>query len=555
MTEAVDSSVLQGWRTQPEGQFFERKSAWDRSDASARRRRATDIAGDVAETLSAMANADGGELVVGIEDDGEVTGVDQPDDKLAVIADAARSRCVPPVTYQCREVTDGSVLLLHFSVEWSPEVHDLSDGRTLLRVRDHNMPFSQSDVTALKATKAQGLVERQFPPGATLDDIDLDLVDSLRERLRPGPSAEAILVSYGLLERRGKRHVPNLACLLLFGGESARWHPRCDIDFVRFEGAHRGTGARLNVVGRERIGGPLALLIDRAVAAVQPHVKARQRLHDLFFNETLEYPTFAWQEAVVNAVAHRDYGLTGTAIDIHKYDDRLEIISPGAPPAPVTMDELRAGRPVHAARNPLIVRVMTDLGHMRELGEGIPRMFDEMERAGCNPPEIDLDGSSRLHVTLRNEVVFDAETVAWLERYGDVGLTRDQRRLLAWAHSHGGAFTSREYQKLVHTDIYGASRDIKDLIRRGLVRSEKKGGRVYRVIETTPPVVVSQELEPLLDVLHARGFLRNADVRQALGVKRERARDLLRVWVEDHWLIREGERKGTKYFPGPRMSL
>jgi len=555
MTEISDSSELRDWRTQPEGQFFERKSAWDRSGSSVRRRKATDVAADVAETLSAMANADGGELVVGIEDDGEVTGVDQPDDKLAVITDAARTRCVPPVAYRRREVTVGDLLLLHFSVDWSPEVHDLSDGRTLLRVRDRNMPFSQSDVAALKATKAQGLVERQFPPGAALSDLDLDLADSLRDRLRSGLSAEAVLVSYGLLERRGPRSLPNLACLLLFGREPSRWHPRCDIDFVRFEGAERGTGAGLNVVGRERIEGPLASLIDRAVAAVQPHVKARQRLHDLFFNETLEYPTFAWQEAVVNAVAHRDYGLTGTAIDVHKYDDRLEIISPGAPPAPVTMDELRAGRPVHAARNPLIVRVLTDLGHMRELGEGIPRMFDEMERAGCNPPEIDLDGSSRLHVTLRNEVVFDAETVAWLERYGDVGLTRDQRRLLAWAHSHGGAFTSREYQKLVHTDIYGASRDIKDLIRRGLAVSDKKGGRVYRVIETALPVVVPQELEPVLDALHARGFLRNADVRQALGVERERARDLLRVWVEDHWLRREGERKGTKYFPGPRMSL
>lgn len=95
-------------------------------------------------TASTMANADGGELVIGIEDDGEVTGVDQPDDKLAVIMDAARSRCVPPVAYESHEVMDGGLLLLHFAVDWSPEVHDLTDGRTLLRRRDQNMPFSQS---------------------------------------------------------------------------------------------------------------------------------------------------------------------------------------------------------------------------------------------------------------------------------------------------------------------------------------------------------------------------------------------------------------------------
>jgi len=322
---------------------------------------------------------------------------------------------------------------------------------------------------------------------------------------------------------------------------------------VRFEGAARETGLRLNVVGRERVGGPLATFIDSAVAAIKPHVKARQRLHDLFFNETLEYPTFAWQEAVVNAVAHRDYGLMGTAVDVHKYDDRLEVISPGA--QPVTVDELRAARPVHAARNPLIVRVLTDMGHMRELGEGIPRMFDEMERAGCNPPEIDLDGSSRLHVTLRNEVVFDAETVAWLERYDDVGLTRHQRRLLAWAHSHGGAFTSREYQKLAHTDIYGASRDIKDLIHRDCVASEKKGGRVYRVLEPPSPVAGPEGLHELLEALQTRGFVTNADVRQTLGVSRKHALELLATWVDGHWLTREGERKATKYLPGPMLTL
>jgi ATP-dependent DNA helicase RecG len=451
-------------------------------------------------------------------------------------------------------VLHDGLLLLHFSVEWSPVVHDLTDGRTLLRVRDQNMPFSQADVAALKATKAQGLVERQCPAGATLADVDMDLVETLRQRLRPASSAEAVLALYGLVESRGGHMVPNLACLLLFGRDPSRWHSRCDIDFVRFEGTTRETGERLNVVGRERLGGPLALLIDKAVASVQPHVKARQRLHDLFFAETVEYPTFAWQEAVVNAVAHRDYGFAGTAIDLHKYDDRLEVISPGAPPAPVTLQELKAAHPVHAARNPLIVRVLTDLGHMRELGEGIPRMFDEMERAGCNPPEIDLDGSSRLHVVLRNEVVFDAETLQWLSRYDGEGLSRDQRRLLAWGHSHGGAFTSREYQKLVGTDIYGASRDIKDLIRRGLAVSEKKGGRVYRVLEAAVSPAVPEQLEALLGLLHEQGFIKNADVRRALGISREHATELLNGWSGDKWLQREGQGRGTRYLPGQKLA-
>ncbi len=65
------------------------------------------------------------------------------------------------------------------------------------------MPFSQAGVAALKATKAQALVERQLPPGVSLADVDLDLVEALRDRLCPASSAQAVLTAYGLVESRG----------------------------------------------------------------------------------------------------------------------------------------------------------------------------------------------------------------------------------------------------------------------------------------------------------------------------------------------------------------
>lgn len=91
-----------------------------------------------------MANADGGELVVGIEDDGAVTGVPHPADKVGLFlrAPGDRNYVHPPLRYQTREMrTQDEALLLHLAVEWSPEVHRLADGRYLLRVSDANMPF------------------------------------------------------------------------------------------------------------------------------------------------------------------------------------------------------------------------------------------------------------------------------------------------------------------------------------------------------------------------------------------------------------------------------
>lgn len=121
-------------------------------------------------------------------------------------------------------------------------------------------------------------------------------------------------------------------------------------------------------------------------------------------------------------------------------------------------------------REPRIVRVLTDLGYMRELGEGVPRMFEVMEREGLKPPEFQLEAGAIFTVILHNTPVYSPQTMRWLRQFDGIDLSPNQKRLLAYAHAHGGQFTSRAYQKLVGVEIYTASSDIKELIRRGIVR-------------------------------------------------------------------------------------
>jgi len=111
---------------------------------------------------------------------------------------------------------------------------------------------------------------------------------------------EVVLSRYRLTEGRNGKTALTLAALLLFGKDPGRWHPRCGIDFVKFEGAERRLGAELNIIKRVRIESPLVLLIEKAYETIQPHVRERQHLVDLFFVERWEYPAFAWQEAIVN---------------------------------------------------------------------------------------------------------------------------------------------------------------------------------------------------------------------------------------------------------------
>lgn len=535
---------------QPEGQFLERKSCYDRSGGRVRRRKPAAVARDIAETLAAFANADGGTLLLGIEDDGEPTGVDFPGDKLRLLEMAPQRLIRPPLNPSLARGSIEDRTIWAYTIPWLPTVHQLHDGRYVLRVGAANIPFPADQIEALKATKRRALVEAEIRREATLDDLDQDLVRETARRVGVEEPPLPFLTRYRLLEWENGSPRLKLAALLLFGRDQLRWHPRCGIDFVKYEGTERGYGARLNIVKRERLEAPLVRLIEVAYRAITPHVRERQRLHDLFFLERLEYPTYAWQEAIVNAVAHRDYGITGLSTEVWMFEDRLEIRSPGLPPEPVTLERLLRRERVHASRNPLIVRVLSDLGYMREIGEGIPRMFEEMERNGLYPPELTIEAGAIFTVRLRNQPVYSPDDLAWLDRYADRGLSPNAKRMLLYARAHGLSFTSRDYQRVCGVDLYTASREIKELIRKGVVRLPQKGGRVYQVLEVPEvgPLPTPEVFDRLHPILERQGFVTNRDIQKALGVSRQQAYRVAQMLLELGLLRREGKGRGVRYF-------
>jgi hypothetical protein len=192
---------------------------------------------------------------------------------------------------------------------------------------------------------------------------------------------------------------------------------------------------------------------------------------------------------------------------------------------------------------------------MRELGEGIPRMFVEMEREGFYPPRFDAIGGAFFQVTLRNQPVYDHATLVWLDRFKDFNLSGDQKRLLAYAHAHGDRFTSRDYQKLAKLDIYGASNSIKDLIRKGAVRSPSKGSRIYEIAEFDASLEqLPEELGRLVRELGQGEVITNQQVRSVLGVNRITAARYLRHWAETGWLRLVGKGRGSRYEPSSQLN-
>ena len=539
------------YRNEKEGQFLERKSCFNRKPKTPKPLPLKKISAEIAETLVALANADGGELIVGLDDDGKTSGLPYTERQLSNLVNAPASRIVPALEARSWVYDEAGRQIVVFEVGSSSVAHRTTSGKYLYRDHDKNQPMDAERIAHLKALKRQTLTEHAIIPDASLADFREDLIRRVSDKIEPGLSPRDALIRLRLAEPSNGHLRGTFAALLLFAKDPEKWHPKAHVEYLRFRGVSREHGAKLNVIGRQSIVSPLVELPEKIVAAVAPHIGQRQALYDLFFTERAEYPKDAWEEAIVNAVAHRDYGLRGTPIEIHHYDDRIEVMSPGTPVPPMNITALRGGGGGHASRNPLIVRVLTLTGLMREIGEGIPRMFFEMAENGLHAPEFNERPHGCLTVTLRNAPIWDEKTRAWLARFKDKQLSPNQLRLLVLARQQDARFTSAHYQKMAGIDIYTASQDIKDLIRKGIVRLERKGGRVY-MLSVEPQSSEPEDFQSLAALLAKKKSLSNQDLRQIWGADRQAALRRAKRLVEEGWLIAEGQRRGRRYVRGPK---
>ena len=311
--------------------------------------------------------------------------------------------------------------------------------------------------------------EQRIRPEASLDDLDLSLAKTLLEQtVHTDHPVEEVLEQYGLVIPRARTFAVNNAALLLFGKPPlGRWHPRAGIRFFRVAGTQRQHGTQRNVTQQPRIELPLAAAIPEAHRFAASQIHRSEKLQDLFFHDRPEYPTFAWQELIVNAVAHRDYADQGREIEIWFFEDRLEVLSPGDLVAPVTLEQLRERRRSHASRNPLIVRVLVEAGIMREEGEGIPRMFEEMEEAHLKPPELSVE-NMEFPVILWNTPVSSQLTQGsvWLE--GRAAYLQQHFKI----HQ---TLTNRQYREQYSLTRYVAARELRRLVEASLLQPAGEG--------------------------------------------------------------------------------
>jgi len=187
-------------------------------------------------------------------------------------------------------------------------------------------------------------------------------------------------------------------------------------------------------------------------------------------------------------VAHRNYAVSGSAIEIVFHPNHVEFKSPGKLPEPLTVDDLKQRRGVHRARNPLLMRVLRDLGWTRDQGEGMRRIFEAMAQVELHEPEIE-ERSDTFFVRLQTRSIHDEATQGWLAAYGPYGLRPDQRRYLVAIRAAAGAESIDKLARRFGESFDDTTKRLVELERQGFVWHAPKS-RSYHLVE---PLVVPHE--------------------------------------------------------------
>lgn len=339
----------------------------------------------ILKTLVAFANTAGGTLVIGREDDGTLRGVPDPQAEEERIASAIADSISPGLFPDIEVAESGGVALLVVRVSrWPGPFHLTADGPergVYVRLGSTNRRPDAKALAALER-EAEQLAYDQLPcVGADPGDLDIELARRLFAA-QGREIDEAKLESLGVLIRYGSELVPSNGGMILFGRAEARRRrfPDAQVRCARF----KGTG-KADFLDQLDIESSVLGAVDEATRFVRRNTRLASKIESLHRQDVPEYPALALREALVNAVAHTDYQLTGMNIRVAVFDDRLEIESPGTLPFGLTVEDIKNG--VSRIRNPVIARVLRELTLMEEWGSGYRRISKDCAVLGHPLPE------------------------------------------------------------------------------------------------------------------------------------------------------------------------
>lgn len=352
-------------------------------------------------TVVAFANTSGGHIVIGLEDPKKgigsqrLYGISENQENVSEFLKLIEKEISPSLSHlwtsfelEIMNRENAPDILFVVRVSKSSDVHSLKKGDTYIRRGHQNVKIGAEEIIRLKYEKGSLKFESEPTTIAHFDDIDQQMFDQFKKDLESQSKDQwQFLKDNGLAAKRTDQFVFTTAGILLFHkNPSIALSSKCGIKISHYYGTKPSYSGEPNFVRRPfTIEGPLLHQIEQTIQYFRQTVAASPpKLQGAKFHSSLLIPEWAFQEAITNAVIHRNYFLQDD-IQVRFFDDRVEIESPGTYPGHINIQNIRTER---FARNPIIVRALNrfQAAPNLDIGEGVDRMFTVMREHNLYDP-------------------------------------------------------------------------------------------------------------------------------------------------------------------------
>ena len=346
---------------------------------------------DLAAEIVAFANTEGGKILLGVSDKKEIKGISKPDMEMQRVENISHNNCEPSLTISIEKVKINKKIILCIYIPKGVErPYRTNRGVYYIRTSSGRRQASREELLRLYQATSSIYYDELPVPTTSVDELDILYFRRFFENFYQTKIEEMdvdlnkLLENMKVLTWMDEKLVFTVGGYLLFALNPQKHFPVCKITIAKFYG---------NEIGEEfekkDLEGKLEEQIDGADRVLNQYLRTKVKIEGFENELKFEIPRGVLREAVVNAVAHRDYHIP-SQIRIFIFDNRLEIMSPGKLPNTVTLENIKLG--VHSERNQLIVSYLAKMGYMTQIGTGIPRMIRLLKKHTGREPDFEERG-------------------------------------------------------------------------------------------------------------------------------------------------------------------
>jgi ATP-dependent DNA helicase RecG len=364
-----------------------------------------------------------------------------------------------------------------------------------------------------------------------------------------GPN-EDLLIQLGIVNRVDAVLRPTLAGLLVFGKYPQEFLPQLVITFLQFYGmqATEKGPAGERFLDNRKFEGTIPETVEVAANHVYSNLRKSNLIEGMYRRDIPEYPQEAVREALINALAHRDYSpfVRGSYVQIRLFADRLEVQSPGGLFGNVSEENLESE---HSPRNSVLMRLMEDLHLVENRGSGIKVMLEAMRQANLEPIRFENRRSS-FWVVFRNHSLMNAEAITWLNQFAALALNDRQRLALVYLRNNE-RMANDDYQRLNRVESVTAGRELRGLVQANPIEQQSAKRWTYYTFKAPRNVPVlpapDSDEEKILARIREKGSINNTECRDLLGYDLQKCSRLLKGMRRRGILKNTGQRRWTRY--------